>query len=55
MNFLEVINLNKDDFNSVSDVYDAIGAILNELSNDGTKSDDDINELCNTFYRAVKW
>ena len=53
-NFLETIDLSKDEFNSVSDIYDALGGILSELSN-GDKSEDEINEICKNFYNIVKW
>ena len=43
-----VLELNKDDFSSVEDIQDAIGAILGELA-DGQKSDDDITDICFEF------
>jgi hypothetical protein len=49
---LEVVDLNKEDFISISDVYDALGGILGEL---GEKSDADINGICRKFYDIVKW
>lgn len=54
MFFLEVIDLNKDDFHSISDVYDALGDILSQLSN-GDKSEEEINAICKIFYDIVKW
>lgn len=48
-----VINLNKDDFSSVEDIYDAVGAILDEL--EGKKLNTDINQICEKFYNVLKW
>ena len=48
-----VINLNKDDFSSVEDIYDAVGAILDEL--EGKKLNTDINQICEKCYNVLKW
>lgn len=48
-----VINLNKDDFATVEDINEAIGAILTELS-DGKSIESDINKICDEFYKVLK-
>ena len=45
--------MNKDDFSSVEDIYDAVGAILDEL--EGKKLNTDINQICEKFYNVLKW
>ncbi len=45
--------MNKDDFSSVEDIHDAVGAILDEL--DGKKNDITINQICEKFYNILKW
>ena len=54
MNSQGVINLNKDDFATVEDINEAIGAILTELS-DGKSIESDINKICDEFYKVLKW
>lgn len=47
-----VLELNKDDFSSVDDIQDAIGAILGELGDD-RKSHEDINDICLEFMNIL--
>lgn len=50
---VSVIDVNRDDFNTVEDIQDAVGPILNELAN-GEKDDQFISELCGKFYEILK-
>ncbi|CAF0895669.1 unnamed protein product [Brachionus calyciflorus] len=53
LNYLiEVVNLNKDDFESVDDIQDAVGSILMEL-NDGKNADQAVNDLCTKFFEIL--
>lgn len=45
-----VLELNKDDFSSVDDIQDAIGAILGEL---GEGTEEDINDICLEFMNIL--
>lgn len=47
-----VINLNKDDFETVDDIQDAVGSILMELNDGG--DDDIINNLCLSFFNILR-
>ena len=48
-----VIELNKEDFSSTEDIQEAIGAILDELSN-GENDEEFIYELCSKLLDIVK-
>ena len=47
-----VINLNKDDFETIDDIQDAVGSILMELNDRG--DDRVINDLFSLFYSILK-
>lgn len=47
-----VINLNKDDFETIDDIQDAVGSILTELNDGG--DDRVINDLCSLFYSILR-
>ncbi len=48
-----MIETNKEEFETTEDVFDALGAILIDLS-DGEKTENDINSLCTTFFNILQ-
>lgn len=54
LNYLiSVIDLNKEDFSTVEDIEEAVGAILGELSN-GENDEEFIYELCSKLFNILK-
>ncbi|XP_058128437.1 ATP-binding cassette sub-family F member 3 [Anopheles ziemanni] len=47
-----VLQSSADEFENGEEVYEAVGAILHEVSQD--KSEDDVREICNKFLRLLK-
>ncbi|KAM4771075.1 ATP-binding cassette sub-family F member 3-like [Rhinophrynus dorsalis] len=48
----DVIDSGRGDFESESDLFEAVGEVLQDVSRD-TKDDDDIRDICQRIYRSM--